>query len=86
MNLTDKEKTVIVQILVEKRLEKNEGMYKIQSEDPEKGILIDGIINKLKPKQHLFTRKQLEKAYNDGRESEQQRCGEFDIDNYIEKY
>ena len=30
----------------------------------------------------MFSVKQMEKAYNDGVEAEQQRCGEFDIENY----
>ena len=30
----------------------------------------------------MFSAKQMEKAYNDGVEAEQQRCGEFDIENY----
>tara|TARA_R110001606_G_scaffold182604_1_gene329286 strand:+ start:3844 stop:4092 length:249 start_codon:yes stop_codon:yes gene_type:complete len=30
----------------------------------------------------MFSAKQMEKAYNDGVEAEQQRCGYFDIENY----
>ena len=30
----------------------------------------------------MFSAKQMEQAYNDGVEAEQQRCGEFDIENY----
>jgi len=30
----------------------------------------------------MFYAEQMEKAYNDGVEAEQQRCGEFDIENY----
>ena len=30
----------------------------------------------------MFSAKQMEKAYNDGVEAEQQRCGDFDIENY----
>ena len=30
----------------------------------------------------MFSAKQMEQAFNDGIKSEQQRCGEFDIENY----
>lgn len=30
----------------------------------------------------MFSAKQIEQAFNDGVEAEQQRCGEFDIENY----
>ena len=30
----------------------------------------------------MFSAEQMEKAYNDGVEAEQQRCGDFDIENY----
>ncbi len=30
----------------------------------------------------MFSAKQMEQAFNDGIEAEQQRCGEFDIENY----
>ena len=30
----------------------------------------------------MFSAKQMEKAYDDGVEAEQQRCGDFDIENY----
>jgi hypothetical protein len=30
----------------------------------------------------MFSAKQMEKAFNDGVEAEQQRCGEFNIENY----
>ncbi len=30
----------------------------------------------------MFSAKQMEQAFNDGIESEKQRCGEFDIENY----
>ena len=30
----------------------------------------------------MFSAKQMEQAYNDGVEAEQQRCGDFDIENY----
>ena len=45
-------------------------------------------INKLERKltltdvSSMFSAKQMEQAYNDGVEAEQQRCGEFDIENY----
>jgi hypothetical protein len=30
----------------------------------------------------MFSAEQMEKAFDDGVEAEQQRCGEFDIENY----
>lgn len=30
----------------------------------------------------MFSAEQMEQAFNDGVEAEQQRCGEFDIENY----
>jgi hypothetical protein len=30
----------------------------------------------------MFSAEQMEQAFNDGIEAEQQRCGEFDIENY----
>lgn len=30
----------------------------------------------------MFSAEQMEKAFNDGVEAEQKRCGEFDIENY----
>ena len=30
----------------------------------------------------MFSAEQMEKAFDDGIKSEQQRCGEFDIENY----
>tara|TARA_B110000977_G_scaffold79447_1_gene106702 strand:+ start:7175 stop:7372 length:198 start_codon:yes stop_codon:yes gene_type:complete len=30
----------------------------------------------------MFSKEQMEQAYNDGIEAEKQRCGEFDIENY----
>ena len=30
----------------------------------------------------MFSTEQMEQAYNDGVEAEQQRCGEFNIENY----
>jgi len=30
----------------------------------------------------MFSAKQMEQAFNDGVEAEQQRCGEFNIENY----
>jgi hypothetical protein len=30
----------------------------------------------------MFSAKQMEQAFNDGVKAEQQRCGEFDIENY----
>ncbi|NRA92186.1 MAG: hypothetical protein HRU26_05780 [Psychroserpens sp.] len=30
----------------------------------------------------MFSAKQMEQAFNDGLEAEQQRCGEFNIENY----
>lgn len=39
-------------------------------------------IPKEKPAPRTFTEEQMEQAYNDGVESEVQRCGFFNIDNY----
>jgi len=32
----------------------------------------------------MFSAKQMEQAFNDGVEAEQQRCGEFEIENYAQ--
>ena len=41
----------------------------------EKQLILSGVSG-------MFSAKQMEQAYNDGVEAEQQRCGEFDIENY----
>ena len=41
----------------------------------EKQLILSGVSG-------MFSAEQMEQAYNDGVEAEQQRCGEFDIENY----
>ena len=41
----------------------------------EKQLILSGVSG-------MFSAEQMEQAYNDGVEAEQQRCGEFNIENY----
>lgn len=45
-------------------------------------IKIESDLQQLTDVSGMFSTEQMEQAYNDGVEAEQQRCGEFNIENY----
>jgi len=50
------------------------------NKDDEKDLIND--LFALTDVSSMFSAEQMEQAFNDGAEAEQQRCGEFDIENY----
>ena len=57
-------------------LDKYGFLFNMIAEDYHKQQLRIGVVSS------MFSAKQMEQAFNDGVESEQQRCGEFNIENY----
>ena len=56
-------------------LEKHKELIKYVKEETEKQLTLTDVSS-------MFSAEQMEQAFNDGVEAEQQRCGEFDIENY----
>ena len=60
----------------------DKGLDEEQIEIIEFSLLHDLLQLNLTDVSSMFSAKQMEQAFNDGVEAEQQRCGEFNIENY----
>ena len=65
----------LLQEFTAKYLEEHKELVEHIRETTKKQLLISGVSG-------MFSAEQMEQAYNDGVEAEQQRCGEFNIENY----